>query len=117
VVNVVTCAVVVLLLVVGAGLGVRALFWLLIPARSCRHESTQDDATHIQSAAILYMGSEPDAGCPDVRDLVVSGILNKSRPTRDRWGHRFVVECRGDDVRVRSAGPDGLLATADDVHV
>jgi len=35
--------------------------------------------------------------------------------TCDPWGHRVVFTPRGDEYELRSAGPDGLLHTADDV--
>lgn len=33
----------------------------------------------------------------------------------DPWGHPYELERAGDDVRVRSAGPDGRAHTDDDV--
>jgi len=35
----------------------------------------------------------------------------------DPWGHPYELERDGDDVRVRSAGPDGRTHTGDDISV
>jgi hypothetical protein len=35
--------------------------------------------------------------------------------TCDPWRHRVVYTPRGDEYELRSAGPDGLLQTADDI--
>ena len=35
--------------------------------------------------------------------------------TCDPWGHRVVFNPRGDEFELRSAGPDGVIGTADDI--
>jgi hypothetical protein len=60
----------------------------------------------------------PDAPCPTIKDLVREDILSRSSrpPLRDPWDEPYRIECFGEaDVEVRSAGPDGLFATSDDI--
>ena len=65
---------------------------------------------------LLYLGQEPGAACPVMDDLVTAGTLDDSRSATDAWDHPFRIQCDGDDIIVRSDGPDGVPNTEDDVQ-
>jgi len=44
-----------------------------------------------------------------------SGILSHPDALRDAWGTEFQVTFDGDAYEIRSAGPDRLMGTADDI--
>ena len=49
-------------------------------------------------------------------DLLEAGTIDHSRRTADAWDNPFIIECDGDDILVRSNGPDGQPGTEDDVE-
>lgn len=55
--------------------------------------------------------------CPTLETLRARGRLPADFPTSDPWGTRYVVECRAQDVKATSAGPDRIMGTADDITV
>ncbi len=81
-----------------------------------RVNQTRSDAQAVRSAVLLYLGQEPGADCPTMDELVEAGTIDRSRRTTDAWDHPFVIECDGDDILVRSNGPDGQPGTEDDVE-
>lgn len=85
---------------------------------SCSHARprTRSDAQAVRSAVLLYLGQEPGAKCPALRELVDTGILDHGRRTTDAWDHPFRIACDGDDIFVRSDGPDGEPGTHDDLE-
>jgi hypothetical protein len=65
----------------------------------------------VRSAAdVAYI---TDKACPTPSDLVAKKRLTGS--VADPWGRDFLIDCDGQQVRVRSVGPDGKDKTADDV--
>lgn len=85
------------------------------PPKQSRVDSTRTDAQSVRSAAVMYV-SENAAQCPLVEDLSEGGYLDRSRRTTDAWDHPYVILCGCDDVVVRSAGPDGVMGTEDDIQ-
>ena len=55
-------------------------------------------------------------GCPIVQELLDEKYLDLSFAT-DQWGSRYLIECAGETVQIRSLGPDRQLHTKDDVVV
>ena len=55
-------------------------------------------------------------GCPTVQELLDEKHLDSSFAT-DQWGSRYLVECAGETIQIRSLGPDRQLHTKDDVVV
>jgi len=55
-------------------------------------------------------------GCPTVQELLDEKHLDSSLAT-DQWGSRYLVECAGETIQIRSLGPDRQLHTKDDVVV
>ncbi len=81
-----------------------------------RVNQTRSDAQAVRSAVLLYLGSEPGADCPSMDQLLESGTIDHARRTTDAWDNPFLIECDGDDIIVRSNGPDGNPGTEDDVQ-
>jgi len=81
-----------------------------------RINQTRSDAQAVRSAVLLYLGQEPGADCPSMDQLVEAGTIDHSRRTTDAWDNPFLIECDGDDILVRSNGPDGQPGTEDDVQ-
>jgi len=81
-----------------------------------RVNQTRSDAQAVRSAVLLYLGQEPGADCPSMERLVESGTIDHSRRTTDAWDQPYRIECDGDDILVRSDGPDGRPGTEDDIQ-
>lgn len=73
----------------------------------------QTDALHAAARAWFWEGYGP--ACPSVARLEADGFLDPRQPAVDPWGTPFDIACDGRRVRVRSAGPDRRLDTADDI--
>ena len=90
---------------------------VVLPALGrARINQTRSDAQAVRSAVLLYLGQEPGADCPTMDELVEAGTIDHSRRTTDAWDNPFLIECDGDDILVRSNGPDGQPGTEDDVQ-
>lgn len=66
----------------------------------------------------LELGKYP----ADLHELIIEGdekwpgpFLDQEDDPKDAWGNLLAYEIRGKRVRVTSAGPDGQMATADDI--
>ena len=96
------------------------MVFVVLPARASRHayarERMHRDARGVRSAVLLYLGQEPGKSCATIRDLELSGVLAGWQRTIDAWDRPFRIECDGDDIIVRSNGPDGNPGTEDDVQ-
>lgn len=55
-------------------------------------------------------------GCPTVSQLKKDKYLSKTASSEDPWGTTFEIRCEGDDIHVRSAGPDKQSGTKDDIE-
>ena len=82
--------------------------------KAARVTQTRTDSQTVASAAMQYLIDNPGEGCPTVEQLA-GGYLSASTRLKDAWDNDFTVECSGDDVIVRSAGPDGSMGTEDDI--
>ncbi|MCS6797112.1 MAG: type II secretion system GspH family protein [Myxococcota bacterium] len=91
---------------------------VLPKVRQARIESTRTDAATIRSAVESYLAGSTQAGtgCPTLEDLLESGELRRGTRTTDAWDNPFEIQCQGDEIVVRSAGPDGQMGTEDDVQ-
>lgn len=81
-----------------------------------RVNQTRSDSQAVRSAVLLYLGQEPGADCPTMEQLLEAGTIDHSRRTTDAWDHPFLIECDGEDIIVRSNGPDGQPGTEDDIQ-
>ena len=81
-----------------------------------RVNQTRSDAQAVRSAVLFFLGQEPGADCPTMEELVEAGTIDHSRRTTDAWDNPFIIECEGDDIIVRSNGPDGQAGNEDDVQ-
>ena len=104
--------VVIIMALIATAVGVAVLPQL----NRARVRQTQADAQAVRSAVLLFLGSEPGADCPTMEELMESGTIDHARRTTDAWDHPFLVECDGDDILVRSNGPDGQPGTEDDIQ-
>lgn len=82
--------------------------------KAARITQTRTDAQTVSSAAMQYLIDNPGEGCPTVEQLA-GGYLSASTRLKDAWDNDFHIECSGDEVTVRSAGPDGNMGTEDDI--
>jgi hypothetical protein len=101
------------------GLTASALVLLVAVAPDTSHgrnlpRETAKDAQTIRSAVEMYLAESQD--CPSIDNLVGSKLLDKGNAVRDRWGHLFTIECTERGPVVRSAGPDGMQGTDDDME-
>lgn len=104
--------VVIIMALIATAVGVAVL-----PALSrARVNQTRSDAQAVRSAVLLYLGQEPGADCPTMDELLSAGTIDHGRRTTDAWDNPFLIECDGDDIIVRSNGPDGQPGTEDDVE-
>jgi hypothetical protein len=98
---------------------------LAVEGRRVAHESlealqgaqrqlTKVLAVALRASAAVWLASHE--GCPEADDLVGAGhpTASLASPT-DAWETPFLITCRGDEPEVRSAGPDGVFSTRDDV--
>jgi len=71
----------------------------------------------VKQSGELYLNltDGPEGACPSVDDLVRAKQLEPQR-TLDPWGAPYRIHCEGDELRVVSAGPDGVEGTADDLR-
>ena len=81
-----------------------------------RVNQTRSDSQAVRSAVLLYLGQEPGADCPTMEQLLEAGTIDHSRRSTDAWDHPFLIECDGEDIIVRSNGPDGQPGTEDDIQ-
>jgi hypothetical protein len=72
------------------------------------------DARTIQAVAEKYVIDHPGR-CPTMLVLRDEKEISPSSIITDPWGATYTIECLGDDVVVRSAGPDGKPNTPDDL--
>jgi hypothetical protein len=71
-------------------------------------------AVAMRASAAVWLASH--TSCPSADDLVAAGhpTAAHASPT-DAWDNPFQITCAGGDTEVRSAGPDGVFSTDDDV--
>lgn len=86
--------------------------------RPPRANLTRIAAQEIRSAVLLYLTSHgPRPHCPTTEDLVSAHMIVGEQRALDAWDRQFRIVCDGDDVRVISAGADGVFgAESDDIE-
>jgi len=85
--------------------------------RGCRFDaSSRRGAMLLRQTSFEWQKSNRGA-CPTIERLVSDHMLESQINTRDEWGGKFTIVCGKDDVVVRSAGPDRVPHTGDDVVV
>ncbi|WP_394827975.1 hypothetical protein [Pendulispora albinea] len=77
---------------------------------------TRSSARQLRRVAQLFRASNPTA-CPSMLDLQCERQFEPSTHIVDEWKNPFRIECVGDEIFVRSAGPDRKWDTADDIRV
>lgn len=83
-----------------------------------RHASKSQaysDTQAILPVAEKWRVDHPAAACPTVAQLRDENELASSSKITDPWETTYIIDCRGDDTIARSAGPDRLPNTADDI--
>ena len=105
------------LVVFALGAGTSCLWWVQ-NANAARdaQSSSRSDAGQIASAAATFRTEHSD-GCPTLSLLEEDGFLSRDTRADDAWGNRFHLSCEGDQITVRSAGPNAVPNDADDIHV
>ena len=98
------------------------LTWTVSPNRNAVFHATRLTLEAARDAIESYKadkGSLPPSldALPVVAHKTAGGggyILSGNR-LRDAWGHEFQYHCGADGYELRSAGPDGMFQTRDDV--
>ncbi|WP_394844903.1 hypothetical protein LZC95_48640 [Pendulispora brunnea] len=78
---------------------------------------TRSSAHTVRQAAQLFRVSTNSTACPSIFDLQRERQLEPSSRVADEWNNPFLIECADDETVVRSAGPDRIWNTADDIRV
>ena len=102
-------------------LGAAAVAYNAHEFRASPEERTQQLLRKLAYDAFpAWQESQGDTSCPTIRDLLVWTDLPRDH-VRDDWGQPIEVRC-GEPLpgsvhglRLRSAGPDGMFGTDDDV--
>jgi len=102
--------VVVIMALVATGVGIAVLPKL----QQAKIQQTEAAVQTIRSATTLYIATN-NTECATMPQLLEDKQIDKSTATQDPWKHDFEITCDGDEVSVRSAGPDGDFDTADDI--
>ncbi len=82
--------------------------------KRARIKTTEQALDVLRSSVRMYQNDHPGQ-CPTTEQLQSEGFLDRNRATTDGWGRAFHIECNGEDVGVRSDGPDGRPGTEDDI--
>lgn len=90
--------------------------WAAHSSNDHRLMEAQRSARTLHGAASAWLRENDKTGCPTVTQLVHEKYLEKSEPTADPWGERFLIQCSPDALVVHSAGSDGKSRTADDLR-
>jgi hypothetical protein len=82
--------------------------------RTAQRALTKVLAIALRASAAVWLVSHEN--CPSADDLITSAhpTATHASPT-DAWEVPFRITCRDGDAEVRSAGPDGVFSTDDDV--
>ena len=108
------------MLLCGALLAVGAM-WLatsavfLVPPRHAANEVARTACRQLRSAASDWQESHARV-CPTPARLRDDGAIDRNAKLTDPWGNPFRMTCTGDAIVVRSAGPDGVFGTKDDIE-
>ena len=97
------------------GAGASCVWWLgsLGSARSGQASSEADAAQILSAAKAFHVQHEN--GCPTLSSLKEEAFLSRNVRGDDAWGNRFRISCKGGELTVGAAGPDGKPNTMDDI--
>ena len=82
---------------------------------SAQRKAALNDARAIRSAVKTYWLDESESSCPTVEKLTSVGLLDIDGRKSDPWGSAWKIECKEDEIFVKSAGRDKAFGTEDDV--
>lgn len=102
--------VVIIMALIATAVGVAVLPQL----EKARIKTAKSDASSITSAATLWIADHAGQ-CPTVADLLEDGLLARNKNSKDPWDNEYVIECDGDGVTTKSAGPDKQMGGEDDI--
>jgi general secretion pathway protein G len=91
-------------------------FAILPKMQETRIKTARQGATELRKMAELWR-AETGEPCPTVSQLKKDKYLDKAAGSEDPWGTTYEIKCDGDDVVVRSPGPDKQEGTKDDIQV
>lgn len=99
----------------------RALFWIVLagctrPPTPTKAELARGHAEVARLRAAATAWHQAQHRCPTLAGLTAA---DRHLPTQDPWRHDYVLLCPGQNghaVDVVSPGPDGQLATEDDLR-
>ena len=72
-------------------------------------------ALSLQNAVTMSMVMNPGVCPKSVAALAKAGLIQREQ--KDPWDKAYSLACEGDNIVVRSSGPDGVLGTEDDLSV
>lgn len=76
---------------------------------------TQQAVVQVQAAAIAWQIDHGDQQCPNMKQIIGGKYLPSQTRMADAWGQALRITCHQLTIGVKSAGPDGIWGTADDV--
>jgi general secretion pathway protein G len=91
-------------------------FAVLPRMADARLKTAKQGAQQIRSIVQTWQ-TENGGECPSLSQLKKDGFMDKGGNTDDPWNKPFKLTCTGDDIVVRSNGPDQKPGTADDIVV
>jgi hypothetical protein len=71
----------------------------------------------MRQAALQYEIVHPGASCPTSSELRQERFIDDGFSDRDSWGRPMELSCSGKEIVCRSAGPDRVMGTWDDIVV
>jgi general secretion pathway protein G len=80
-----------------------------------RDAETQGAVLRQQAQAWRSLSAHEE--CPTPERLLKDGVLDEGSRLKDGWETPYVIECEGERIQVRSAGPDRKLVTPDDIVI
>ncbi len=83
---------------------------------SPRSAYTRSSAQHIRRAIFMWRMSTGSTTCPELDQLISEKVIDQGR-NLDAWQNEFAISCDQFDIIVKSAGPDKIWSTSDDIVV
>lgn len=101
---------------VAAGIGLATLGVGTAPQLADRSSEARNRARLVLNAASTWKEERGVPGCPSLTQLRRDRELGEGWQEADPWGERFRIICTEQDIRVLSAGRDGVFQTDDDIE-
>lgn len=86
-------------------------------AEDARLRTAKTQALSLRQAALGVLALGDVSDCPTVKGMIASRLVDEASKQDDPWGSPWNIQCPDGRVVVRSAGPDKVIATKDDVVV